>query len=385
MRGNVWNKRARTPRFDPPKFRSSANSREHTSGFSLGRLTLPQANGPKPLHPNTTNSPSKASPPTHLPHLTMATYHLFTFSIETPDGPLPAYPFTGPEPPHTKTIYIETPDPSRPQSFQIRITPTHPLDFTNTLGFRFRITVEGFENAWWKTIAQQRSTQDGIAFEGLAVATPDGTQASYKQMLFQPLRMVEDDEVDEGMDYAELGCIAVEFAEIKALVPYDGMLVQNSGALLEGQAYIRWLTAGRIGETLTKPKQTGYTVFAKGQQFTLRVLYRSTAALQSLGVIPQLVLKQELGLQPIKQEEGVRVKRERDISAVDRQDDGRVKKEARRVVVDLTGETAGGRVRRSDGWLVDLTGVDDAKTLMGQRPRRLGAVKKETGDDVVDL
>ncbi|RPA82316.1 hypothetical protein BJ508DRAFT_325586 [Ascobolus immersus RN42] len=298
----------------------------------------------------------------------MVEFNGFTFAVETVHGALSEHAFPDPQPPNTKTAYLETPPPDQPQAFKIRITPTHPLKFNKTVGWLFNLRLDGVSNAWWYQVSSD-IRPDGFVFEGIHISTLDRSQAVCKEMLFCALETVEGGETeDTTVDYDNLGTISLDFVELAAYRPLaaQNTPLSNERGFVNGPVSEK-KTKGTssshsttTGEVLGKPEQAKFTGTTKGPTFTLHYLYRSRGALQSLGIIPTPITED----QPIQRQP----KQEQRNAPNELRADARIKMEGRGQVIDLTSikdEPPAKEDVKKEGpaSVIDLTGVkEEVKT-----------------------
>ncbi|RPA82318.1 hypothetical protein BJ508DRAFT_325588 [Ascobolus immersus RN42] len=231
----------------------------------------------------------------------MVVHNNFDFSILSPTkGRLPEYPFTGEEPtPYTKTVYVQVPDsPSHaPQPFHIRIKSTLPTTtYTQShYGHLFTLALDGFTSSTGACIAPEYpcSFSSGVLLTDISIACADGKSSVSKGMRFEPLQLSlscsGDEEINPKLGTIELGC-----KELTALAPWKGRLVSNKGRLpggavgkagivgVEGLSHVT-----SIGEELPGVIRPGFECVSKvgAPWWTVRYIYRSRAALVSMGVI----------------------------------------------------------------------------------------------------
>ncbi|RPA76202.1 hypothetical protein BJ508DRAFT_379594 [Ascobolus immersus RN42] len=280
----------------------------------------------------------------------------FALTIETARGTLPEYPYPDLEPPNTKTVYIEVPPSADPLPFTVRVRPTLPLLLYPRFGFAAHLFVDGVKDAYFQPTVRIEYA-DSLLYDGIHVNTPDRTGAVRREMVFRELETMEggSDGVQQAdVDLGELGVIKVQFllvinTEVR-LFPAPLRPVQagmQKGKICEkmmkgsGSSHSAGLgreLTGRVGVD-----KAHWTIAGDETKEVVRFLYRSRAALQSLGVVPFDLLTPRIKRE---QGKGVNLKREYEDVIDLTEVDSEVKREAgikqeRRVkrrfhVVDLT-------------------------------------------------
>ncbi|RPA81323.1 hypothetical protein BJ508DRAFT_113393 [Ascobolus immersus RN42] len=236
----------------------------------------------------------------------MVVYNGFNISIVTANGPLREYPFRPTStlsPPNTKTVYVEVPSPSTDsdsdsQPFTIQIKPVVPRP-SDTVGDRFHFSLDGFSSANGKSIGPSfpSTLTQGVTFSGFSVVdSSDNDRAIVKEMFFEQAQL----ELGGGEEALndKLGVVEVCFRELDLVENWKGTgtaPLRNDGPrpvevvrkdMLAGDSARGLSHVTRIGGALDKPRLTAKQVTPKWEapEYTVRFVYRSRAALRSLGV-----------------------------------------------------------------------------------------------------
>ncbi|RPA76217.1 hypothetical protein BJ508DRAFT_365188 [Ascobolus immersus RN42] len=214
----------------------------------------------------------------------------FGFSVESNNRPLREYAYPDQEPPNTKTIYLEVPPSDFPLPFKIRVATNLPVV---DLGYCVTLTVDGIKDAYSKQVASWQRNPTGFIYDGIRIYTPDATAAITRELLLKPLETTEENE-ETYVNPKDIGSIIIKINKIVGTTELAGLYWQHQGYALEGKISEKKLKGSSsshcagIGREIGKiSKPMGFTWKLEDPQYTLRFLYRSRAALQSLGIVAQ--------------------------------------------------------------------------------------------------
>ncbi|RPA74844.1 hypothetical protein BJ508DRAFT_366020 [Ascobolus immersus RN42] len=222
---------------------------------------------------------------------TMVSFNGLEFTVTTRSGPLREHAFPNEEPENTRTVFVEVPERKTPVPFKIKVIPVAPLVFRDRfIGYDLTLKADGIEDAYTMPIANYRNATRGFTYDGIFISTPDRTAAIKKEMRFQKVQTSEfsSEEVDAGV----IGKITIEIRNLEARIPLETPPLRNeqqsiptgpiNEANLKGSSASHLLSTGKnMGFSGPDPFElVRSSVFS-----TLRILYRSRKALQSLGVI----------------------------------------------------------------------------------------------------
>ncbi|RPA81324.1 hypothetical protein BJ508DRAFT_326453 [Ascobolus immersus RN42] len=223
----------------------------------------------------------------------MVVHNGYSFSILTPDGPLPEYTFPTSSPRHTKTIYVEVPTGST--SFTLHVKPTHLVKLKDR-SHRFNLSLDGFSSATACSItsAFPITLINGITFTKFSIPSPDGDKIDKRSLSFQPVQLELDVSSGQTAKNDQLGVVKVSWQKIWTVVEWEGRAsLRNKGvspAEVLGKDDVREANGlshvTRIGSAADKPSKVNYGVSINpfSPVYRVRFVYRSRAALQTLGV-----------------------------------------------------------------------------------------------------
>ncbi|RPA76218.1 hypothetical protein BJ508DRAFT_365189 [Ascobolus immersus RN42] len=247
----------------------------------------------------------------------MVDFENFTVHVLLDDGTqLTEYPFPGDEePPNTKTVYIQVPASNEPVPFRISVALAKPKK--NDLSeYRSSLNVDGIRDAYSTKVSSQKSRHQAFCYKGIRINTPDRTGAALREMSFKLLDTDEGDDNKE-IDIKDLGTISVAFRKVLAVEykyrpsskilelqkpSHEGKIDEKK---MKGSSSSHAVSIGRELKAVVKTKKSGhgYSTKLSKEADTIRFLYRSRAALQSLGIIaydlPPPRLKRERGYEDV--------------------------------------------------------------------------------------
>ncbi|RPA82307.1 hypothetical protein BJ508DRAFT_414158 [Ascobolus immersus RN42] len=244
----------------------------------------------------------------------MVVFEGIRFAIKTPTGILPEFPYDDEEPENTKSVYVQVPPDDEPQTFKIEYETIDVVIDPPAQKYGCSVTahVDGVESEVSYTLNKKRYLNKVQAIDGMGYGSDDGKHFVTKSMSFTPLQRTEDASALENAigDLAKnLGLIKLVIRQVIEETPDDDSSEYDSSdddpvaeddqqpaedpdiqdipvheKLLKGASTSHSV---RIGTSLYDDTDLEDQVACAEETKTLRIFYRSKAALQITGVIPR--------------------------------------------------------------------------------------------------